>query len=88
MIRQVALASLSANQDLKNRQDLSVKLQLNINEKCPGLVWPLAVTLISLPVTIEHELGIRLTLQHYVHGKYDFYHAVYAATRFGAVEYI
>lgn len=72
-VRQVTLASRSANQDPLNHQDLSVKLHLNINEKRPGLVWPLAVTLISLAVTIEHELGNRLTQQRYVHGKYEFF---------------
>lgn len=72
MVRQVTLAPCSANRDLYNHQDLSVKLHLNVNEKCPRLVWPLAVTLISLAVTIEHTLGNRLTRQSYVHGKHEF----------------
>lgn len=72
-VKQATLASRSANQHSLNRPDLSVKRHLNINEKCPSFVCPLAVTLISLAVPIEHELGNGLTQQRNVHRKYKFF---------------
>lgn len=71
MVRQATLASRSTEPRFVLTSRISqVKLYLNINEKHPGVVWPLAITVISQPVTIKHELGNRLTQQRYVHGKY------------------